>query len=109
MAGRPMAKPAETTPVASAEEQAGGTPAGDTTVSPAGALLADEEKTRVAAAEAADEKAPDPSVSTAKPAVTKRTKEPKHRFEEFDATRPDGQVVHIRRNIDTGEQEVTEK
>ena len=42
-------------------------------------------------------------------AVTKRTKEPKHRFEEFDATRPDGQVVHIRRNIDTGEQEVTEK
>jgi len=31
-----------------------------------------------------------------------------HRFEEFDATRPDGSVVHIRRNIDTGEQTVTE-
>lgn len=30
-----------------------------------------------------------------------------HRFEEFDATRPDGTVVRVRRNIDTGEQSVT--
>ena len=30
-----------------------------------------------------------------------------HRFEEFDAVRPDGTVVRVRRNIDTGEQNVT--
>lgn len=31
------------------------------------------------------------------------------RFEVFEATRPDGVVVVVRRNIDTGEQTVTEK
>ena len=29
------------------------------------------------------------------------------RFEEFDATGPEGRVVHIRRNIETGEQTVS--
>lgn len=32
-----------------------------------------------------------------------------HRSETFEATRPDGTVVVIVRNIDTGEQTVTEK
>lgn len=31
------------------------------------------------------------------------------RFESFEATRPDGNVVVVRRNIDTGEQTVTVK
>ena len=28
------------------------------------------------------------------------------RFEEYDAVKPDGEVVHIRRNIDTGATEI---
>lgn len=32
-----------------------------------------------------------------------------HRYETFEATRPDGVVVVVERNIDTGEQTVTEK
>ena len=31
------------------------------------------------------------------------------RFESFEATRPDGAMVVVRRNIDTGEQTVTVK
>lgn len=34
---------------------------------------------------------------------------PKGRREMFEATRPDGTVVVVDRNIDTGEQTVTEK
>lgn len=29
-----------------------------------------------------------------------------HRFEEYDATRPDGTVVRVRHNIDTGDTEI---
>lgn len=101
MAGRPLAKPAETTPVVTAEEQ----------------TKIDADKAAEAAAAAAAEKAdaasdatkPTDSKSQAKPATTKAPKEPKYRFEEFDATKPDGTVVRVRRNIDTGEQSVTEK
>ena len=96
MAGRPLAKPAETTPVVSAEDQA--KTHADKPAAAAGEADAAKEATKPA-----DPK-PDAKPQTAK----KEPKEPKHRFEEFDATRPDGTVVHIRRNIDTGEQTVTE-
>lgn len=36
-------------------------------------------------------------------------KKSKERVEKFERTRPDGVVVVIERNIDTGEQTVTEK
>ena len=36
-------------------------------------------------------------------------RKPKARREKFEATRPDGSVVIVDRNIDTGEQTVTEK
>lgn len=32
-----------------------------------------------------------------------RAKKPAARFEEFDALRPDGETVRVRRNVDTGE------
>ena len=32
-----------------------------------------------------------------------------HRYETFEATRPDGVVVIVERNVDTGDQTVTEK
>lgn len=80
MAGRPLAKPEATAPVVASEEQA-----------------------EIETAKDAEPEATAP--------VTEATKaeKPEHRFEEFEATKPDGTVVHIRRNIDTGEQDVTEK
>ena len=100
MAGRPLAKPTEMTPVVTAEEQA--------------KIDADKAAEAAAAAEktdaATDAPKPADSESQAKTATaTKAPKEPKYRFEEFDATKPDGTVVRVRRNIDTGEQSVTEK
>lgn len=35
--------------------------------------------------------------------------EPSGRWESFEATRPNGDVVVVKRNIDTGEQSVTDK
>ena len=34
---------------------------------------------------------------------------PSDRFEEYDAVKPDGGVVHIRRNIETGATEIVNK
>ena len=62
----------------------------------------------VKAAPAADQST-EPKVETTEAEQVKAAPAADHRFEEFDATRPDGVVVHIRRNIDTGEQTVTEK
>ncbi|WP_295821562.1 hypothetical protein [uncultured Microbacterium sp.] len=42
------------------------------------------------------------AIKVDKPAAAKSTKT-KHRFEEYNATKPDGTVVRVRRNIDTGE------
>lgn len=44
----------------------------------------------------------------AKP-VEPKPKKVKDRMETFEAVRPDGTVVVVKRNIDTGEQTVTEK
>ena len=38
-----------------------------------------------------------------KAAPNKGAADPAHRIEEYDATRPDGSVVRVRHNIDTGE------
>lgn len=54
----------------------------------------------------------EPNAESEAPAVEPKQKarqKVEHRFEEFEATRPDGVVVVVRRNIDTGEQSVTEK
>lgn len=48
------------------------------------------------------------AIKVDQPARAKSTKAPKHRFEEYDATKPDGSVVRVRRNIDTGESELVE-
>jgi len=48
------------------------------------------------------------AVKVDQPARAKSTKAPKHRFEEYDATKPDGSVVRVRRNIDTGESELVD-
>lgn len=42
------------------------------------------------------------------PEVEEQAENPEHRFEEFERERPDGAIVLVRRNIDTGEQTVTE-
>jgi hypothetical protein len=34
--------------------------------------------------------------------------ESEHRFEEYDATKPDGEVVRVRRNIETGTSEIVD-
>ncbi|WP_146114395.1 hypothetical protein [Microbacterium sp. MYb72] len=112
MARRPMAKPGETTPVVTPEEQAKIDDAAAEVAKAAEAEVAEKaaeaEKAKADAAKAAATAAP-AAAAPAKPAQAAKPKEPKHRFEEFDATKPDGTVVHIHRNIDTGEQEVTEK
>ena len=42
-----------------------------------------------------------------RPASKRSTKD--HRFEEYDAVKPDGSTVRIKRNIDTGESEIVSK
>ena len=52
------------------------------------------------------------TVNAVKPAtapVAERTDEKDHRIEEYDATKPDGSVVRVRHNIDTGETSVVSK
>lgn len=44
----------------------------------------------------------DPETPTDAPAP----EAPADRFEEYDAVKPDGEVVHIRRNIETGDTEI---
>lgn len=44
-----------------------------------------------------------------RPAVSSEAAGPRDRHERYEATRPDGVAVIIDRNIDTGEQSVTEK
>lgn len=54
----------------------------------------------------------DPATAPAEPEPvekTTRARKAKERREAFEVTRPDGVVVVVDRNIDTGEQTVTEK
>lgn len=67
--------------------------------------MADEQK----ATEQQDAVTEPAKVELEKPEATPRTRKPKERRETFEAVRPDGVTVLIDRNIDTGEQTVTEK
>lgn len=51
---------------------------------------------------------PDEAPEAEKPVEAKHAKS-KDRFETFEATRPDGTIVVVKRNIDTGEQTVSDK
>ena len=73
--------------------------------------LSQDEIDAAAAAEASTAEVPVAEVAAepeSKPAEAKSKKD-KGRIEKFEATRPDGSVVVIVRNIDTGEQTLTEK
>lgn len=69
-----------------------------------------DEAAKVAAEEkAAAEKAAADEKAKADDAAKATTPKKKSRTETFERTRPDGVVVIVKRNIDTGEQTVTEK
>lgn len=97
MPRRATAKPEATTPVVASEEQA----KIDAT------KTADAEAAKAAEAEAAAKAGE--AQKAAEPAKPAAEKAPKHRFEKFERERPDGTLVVVERNIDTGEQTVTEK
>lgn len=60
--------------------------------------------------EIAEVPATEPTPEVEAPEVEPATEgEDQARYETFEATRPDGTVVEIYRNLDTGEQTVTEK
>lgn len=104
---RPLARPtapAAAAPTAAAEEV---TPVEDATP-----VAADEAEGVAAPAAAAIDSTDTPPPAPVEQSPTEDTEPPArepdaHRCEEFDATRPDGTVVRVRRNIDTGEQSVT--
>lgn len=131
MARRALATPAATTPVVSAEEQAKidaaaaaaevvkAAEADKAKVDANAAPDADEQKA-IAEAKAAEVAKASVAVAAAKTAATVEVigteagktgtpKKGKPRIEKFEATKPDGTVVIVERNIDTGEQSVTEK
>lgn len=51
----------------------------------------------------------DPDVEAESAESAEAAPEPAERWESFEATRPGGEVVIVKRNIDTGEQSVTAK
>ncbi len=70
------------------------------------------EEIDAAAADPAEVEGAEPDaaeVDEAAEPVEPKPKKVKARMETFDAVRPDGTVVVVKRNIDTGEQTVTEK
>jgi|GEM_PF-2188923 len=139
MAGRPLATPASTTPVVTVEEQATITPTPDeiakaveaakeaeaAKAAEAAKVAADatpdaDEAKAIAEAKAAEVAKVSATVAKAKTAAavevigteagkTGKPAKGKPRIEKFEATKPNGTVVIVERNIDTGEQSVTEK
>jgi membrane protein involved in colicin uptake len=137
MSRRALATPAATTPVVTAEEQAKIDAATDAEIAKAVEAAKEVEAAKAAAnatpdadkakaiaeAEAAEVAKVSASVAAAKTAAvvdvigteagktgTPATpKKGKARVEKFEATKPNGTVVIVERNIDTGEQSVTEK
>ena len=71
--------------------------------------LSQEEPDAAAAGSAEPQPEPETTPAEAVKPVEPKPKKAKARMETFEATRPDGTVVVVTRNIDTGEQTVTEK
>lgn len=107
MASRPMAKPAGTTPVVSAEEQAkiDADKVAEAEAAKKAAEVAEAEKAAEVAKAAETAEAAKATQPNAKP----EPKKSKARIETFERTRPNGDKVVVKRNIDTGEQSVSKK
>ena len=100
MSRGPMVKPGDTAPAVTPEEQAKIDEA---------AKAAEEAEAKRTEAEAAEAAEAAKAADASKPQKPSESKKAKHRFETFDSVKPDGTVVVVKRNIDTGEQTVTEK